>query len=69
MSHTKEKHMAKKVLKKYKVKVCRISYAHRDLEVEATNIREARQKALDEAGNYEFSEHDADYKVEGIYLF
>lgn len=53
----------KKVLKKYRVPVCRIGYGNRDIEVEATSKKEAVARALDEAGSHEFSEHDADYEA------
>lgn len=51
---------------KYKVTVSRISYSARTIEVEAESDIEAYDKALDEAGNYEFSESNADYEVESI---
>lgn len=46
--------------KKYKVHVCRIGYAHRDIEVQATTIKEAKERALNGAGGLDFSEKDAD---------
>ena len=52
--------------KKYEVLVSRISYASRNFIVEASNEKEAKMLALDEAGGHEFSEHDADYKVDGV---
>lgn len=45
----------------FKIGIDRISYAHREIEVEAENKAEADLKALDQAGNFEFSEHNADY--------
>lgn len=48
-------------LKKFSVPVLRTSYGERDIIVEARNEEEARKAALDEAGNYEYSEKDADY--------
>lgn len=51
---------------KYTVIVNRIGYAQTDIEVEASSEDEARQKALDKAGNVEFREHDADYEVDGV---
>lgn len=54
----------KPVTRTYTVPVTRISYSSRILTVEASSAEEARRIALDEAGNYEFSEHDADYKAD-----
>lgn len=48
---------------KYNVCVTRVSYACRDIIVDADTPELAREKALEEAGDYEFSEHDADYSV------
>lgn len=45
----------------FKVSVDRIGYGNREIEVEANSQEEADAKALDEAGNFEFSEHNADY--------
>lgn len=52
--------------KSYSVHVVRIGYASRDIEVQANSPKEAEEKALDEAGGHEFSEHSSDYEVEGI---
>ena len=55
-------------MKKYEVSVTRIGYAHTTIEVEAESEEQAEQKAIDMAGNYDFSEHDADYECEGVTL-
>lgn len=55
-------------MKKYEVSVTRIGYAHTTIEVEAENELEAKEKAIEMAGNYDFSEHDADYECEGVEL-
>ncbi|MDP2692736.1 MAG: hypothetical protein Q8O88_03810 [bacterium] len=52
--------------KKYVVAVCRTAYAFRDIEVEAQNETEAMKLALEDAGNHEFSEKNADYTTEGL---
>ena len=57
--------MATKKEKKFSVSVTRISYSTREIEVSATNRNEAKNKALDVAGSYEFTEHDAEYKTYG----
>jgi hypothetical protein len=51
---------------KYRVIVNRIGYAQTDIEIEASSEDEARQKALDKAGDIEFREHNADYEVDGV---
>ena len=51
---------------KYKVRVQRIAYGTREIEVVAENSQKAKEEALTAAGNYEFSEHDADYVVERV---
>lgn len=51
---------------KYKVSVVRIGYSHKDITVVADSESEAVDKAIDAAGNYEFSEHDADYKADDV---
>ena len=57
--------MAKKKqeLKDFTIKVMRTSYAYRDIPVKAKNQKEAEKLALDEAGDYEYSEKDADYAI------
>lgn len=46
---------------KFEIEVCRIGYGARTISVEAETLAEAEREALDSAGDYEFSEHDADY--------
>lgn len=54
---------------KFKGTVCRTSYAFRDIEVEANTEEEAREKMLDEAGDYEYSEKSSEYTLDGsIYI-
>ena len=52
---------------KYTVAVVRTAYACLDIEVEAENEKEAEEKALEQAGNHVFREHDADYSTDGVY--
>jgi len=49
--------------KKFAVEVVRISHAFKTIEVEATSQAEAEKLALDQAGDHEYSEKDAEYKV------
>jgi hypothetical protein len=42
--------------------VCRIAYGNNDIEVEATDEKEARRKAVELAPNLDFSTHDVEYK-------
>ena len=51
---------------KYNVSITRIGYAHTNFEVEADSELKAREKAMDMAGDCDFSEFDADYECEGI---
>ena len=44
----------------------RIAYGSRKIRVKAKSQFEAEQKALDEVGDYEFSEHDVDYEIESV---
>lgn len=48
----------------FKASVCRISYGFRTIEVKADSEEQAKEKILEEAGNYEFSEHDARYSLD-----
>ena len=52
--------------KKYVCTVIRTSYASKEITVMAQNEAEARVKALDEAGNHIYNEHNADYEVDGV---
>jgi hypothetical protein len=63
---SKQKQLKKVVNKKYIVTMTRIGYSHCDIEVIASNEDEAKEKAYEEAGNYEYSEHASDYEIEGI---
>lgn len=47
----------------WSVPVCRTAYAHHTMEVTARTEEEAIEKALDVAGDIEFSEKDADYSA------
>lgn len=50
---------------KFTVPVCRTSYGFRNVEVLAKSLKEAEKLALEDAGNHEFSEKDADYTIAG----
>jgi len=52
--------------KKYQVEVCRISYGFNIIEVEAESKEQAKEKALDEAGDHEYSTKSADYDVNSV---
>jgi hypothetical protein len=51
---------------KFEVQVFRTSYSSRMIEVEAENEEEAKENALEKAGDYEFSEKDAEYTVDFV---
>ena len=48
---------------KYFVQVLRIGYSQKDLLVDADSPAKAKEQALNEASNLEFSENDADYEI------
>jgi hypothetical protein len=52
--------------REFEVAVLRIAYGSRKIRVKAKSQFDAEQKALDEAGDYEFSEHDVDYEIESV---
>jgi hypothetical protein len=52
--------------KQFLIEVTRTSSSTKMFKVEAEDIGGARDKALDNAGSYEFSEHDADYSVTSV---
>lgn len=56
--------MAKKKL--FLVDVTRTSYSTKTFLVEAEDQQEAEDTALDQAGSYEFPEHDADYDTSDV---
>jgi hypothetical protein len=47
----------------FTIEVCRTGYGFAQISVIARTIEEAEELALEEAGNYEFREKDADYKI------
>jgi hypothetical protein len=49
---------------KFQIPIIRSGFACRTIEVEAENQQEAEEKALDEAGDHEFSEHTSEYDVD-----
>jgi len=51
---------------KYSVDVARTAYGFRTLEIEADNETEAREKALDIAGDFEYSEKSSEYSIEWV---
>lgn len=52
----------------FEVDVCRIGYGARTLVVKACSAAEAKELALDEAGNHEYNEHTADYTADDARL-
>ncbi len=52
--------------KEYEVQVVRTAYAFKTIKVKANSEEEAKEKALDEAGDHEFSEKSSDYSVDGV---
>ena len=55
-------------MKTYDVDVCRTSYAFRTIRVEAETKADAISRAEDIAGNFTFSEKDAEYEADGAMI-
>ena len=57
-------------MKNFVVTVCKISYGHHEIEVEAENEDQAKDialdTALDVAGNYTFPENSSDYEIVAV---
>lgn len=53
-------------MSKYEVKITRIGYSSRRFEVTADNETEAEEKAMEIAGDYEFSEGDCEYECDSV---
>lgn len=51
---------------KFNVQICRTEYAFNTYEVEATNEKEAEEKAMNLAYNDSFDGCDADYSCEDV---
>jgi hypothetical protein len=51
----------------YNVEMCRIGYGSRVIVVKARSEEEASEKALDEAGDHEYSEKSSEYEVQGVW--
>ena len=56
-----------RVKKEFQVDILRIGYSKKSLNVVACSLKDAKQKALDLAANFAFSEHDADYRVNDVH--
>jgi hypothetical protein len=52
-------------VRSWDVEVCRTGYGHATVRVRAASQAEAETLAMDQAGDMEFSENDADYEVTG----
>lgn len=50
----------------FDVNVCRTGYGFATIRVQADNSKEASLKALDVAGNFSYSEKDAEYSSQGV---
>lgn len=49
---------------KFHVKINRIGYASKTIEVYADSQERANELALDEAGDHEYNEHTSDYELD-----
>ena len=52
--------------KEYSVDITRTGYSKKTIKVTASSEEEAKEKAFDIAGDFEYSEYDADYDVDVI---
>ena len=52
-------------VKKFAVPVVRIGYGHRIITVEAESKKRAEARALESAGDFEYSEGDVEYELSG----
>lgn len=50
-------------MKNFDIEVVRTGIGFNTITIKAKNQKEAEEKALDEAGNHEFSEKDAEYEI------
>lgn len=53
-------------MKKFKIEICRTSYAFDRFEVEAENEKEAKDKAMKMAYDKCFKEVNAEYSIESV---
>jgi hypothetical protein len=53
-------------MKTFKIEMCRISYAFRTFTINAKSEIEAKLDALENAGDYEYSESSSDYLIDDI---
>jgi hypothetical protein len=51
---------------KYAIEMCRVSYAHATIELEAPDALTAGALAEDRAGNCDYNEHTAEYEIQAI---
>ena len=54
-------------MEKFDINVRRTSHQFATISIEAGSLEQAREKALDEAGNYEYSEKDAEYFIVDVW--
>lgn len=50
----------------YNVDVVRIGYGFRTIQVEAMDEQDATNKALEQAGSFEYTEKASDYEVNNV---
>lgn len=51
---------------KYKVEICRTAYGFNTVEVEADSPEQAKEKALDQAGDHLYSEKSSEYSCVSV---
>lgn len=53
--------------KKFKVEICRTAYSFNKIEVEAETSEEAKEIAIEKAGNYLYNESNVEYTAEDVF--
>ena len=52
---------------KYSVTVCRTGYGFATFEVEGNSLKEIKDKAIEQAGNYAYSEKSSEYEIDSYH--
>ena len=52
---------------KYQVTVCRTGYGFATFEVEGDSLKEIKDKAIEQAGNYDYLEKSGQYEIDSYH--
>lgn len=56
-------------LEKFVIEVCRIGYGFHKFEIEAETKEQAEEIALNQAGDFEYSENSSKYEISTVWEF